>query len=797
MSEEAYKVAIANEIFSGLRYIPARIDFVIADGSTHLFWAETKNKKTDIYAMLTQLLLTVRKIYQSGEITPPSLIGCFDPETFAIFNFADFIALYNQGVVDWSITPSNYNNPEFKKFREIVKATAKPPITFDIKNTDGIQQLKDYIKKVVGHDGEQVTLFDAAGGLEITLTNLQHIFNIWTDEIKPRIGADDNTWKALAQDGVYPSDFFLADVYGDAESGNTVDPSMKVIYKSGEYKCRQAISSLWEMSFGFKDGGVAHGNFWRKYKRPPRSEKHAGEKITPYNEILERKDLLVPRDIMERKGAFFTPQIWVHKAHEAIAEALGEDWQKKYYVWDCACGTGNLLTGLTNRKNLFASTIDESDIRIIHANMKGVIFKENAFQFDFLNDSFDKLPEKLRKIVESPEERKKLIVFINPPYAEATTLAQAKGIGKSKDGVTKSEIKKKYENQLGKARMEVFAQFLIRIYYEVENCYIAEFSKLKLLQTSNFNIARKHFQARLLSCFLAPADSFDNVKGKFPIGFKIWDTKVKEAFKSIEANVYDKKAKYLGTKIINCHDDKKLINEWIAQFRNKNNFAFGLICYRGTDFQNQSFISLEMPDFPKGHATTTTTTNLSECCIYLAVRHAIDANWLNDRDQFLYPNAEEFDTDFINDCLVFTLFSGQNHISREHGDNHWIPFTEDECGSDREFEHDTVREYLNARNIPEALTSEARAVYDAGLEIFRYYHEQKGWSVDGQREYNHNAALYDIRAFFQGRKPDGKMNVKSVDEKYQGLIENLRKNIKILRDNNIAPKVYEYGFLLE
>jgi len=40
---------------------------------------------------------------------------------------------------------------------------------------------------------------------------------------------------------------------------------------------------------------------------------------------------------------------------------------------------------------------------------------------------------------------------------------------------------------------------------------------------------------------IVPADTFDNVKGKFPIGFLIWDTKIKEKFEKIECDVYDLK----------------------------------------------------------------------------------------------------------------------------------------------------------------------------------------------------------------------------------------------------------------
>lgn len=34
---------------------------------------------------------------------------------------------------------------------------------------------------------------------------------------------------------------------------------------------------------------------------------------------------------------------------------------------------------------------------------------------------------------------------------------------------------------------------------------------------------REAFKAKFLAGFLCPADTFDNVKGQFPIGFLVWD----------------------------------------------------------------------------------------------------------------------------------------------------------------------------------------------------------------------------------------------------------------------------------
>ncbi|MEZ4724886.1 MAG: hypothetical protein R2863_09560 [Candidatus Kapaibacterium sp.] len=63
--------------------------------------------------------------------------------------------------------------------------------------------------------------------------------------------------------------------------------------------------------------------------------------------------------------------------------------------------------------------------------------------------------------------------------------------------------------------------------------------------------------------------------------------------------------------------------------------------------------------------------------IYYAVRHCINATWLNDRDQFLFPtDGWQTDVRISNDCLAFTLFNGKHRISNSEGTNHWIPFTE-------------------------------------------------------------------------------------------------------------------------
>jgi len=158
--------------------------------------------------------------------------------------------------------------------------------------------------------------------------------------------------------------------------------------------------------------------------------------------------------------------------------------------------------------------------------------------------------------------------------------------------------------------------------------------------------------------------------------------------------------------------------------------------------------------------------NIVPICVHFAVRHCIPATWLNDRDQFLYPgDSWEKDIGFHNDCLVFTLFHGQNRISAKAGVNHWIPFTEDEAGAKERFASSFMSDFIKGKikksngngdlfNKPKVengtkcrFSPEAKAVFDAGRELWRYYHSRKG--------INANASLYDIREHFQGRNEKG------------------------------------------
>lgn len=810
IKEEELKNKVARDYFADYdsTRIIGNIDFCIAipqkegDFETEsLLWAESKRgNKKDIYESFVQLILTIGKARTFDNFLPPKFIGAFDTEKIAFLPYNNIIDVFYQNDFNWNVTPSDHETKEFRLLYDKVKDNIECEILPYRFGADD-KELHSFIKKNFTFNRKKLST------IRINKNNFTHIYQKWLAEVKPTIAID---WEIAKKEGLIDADFYLADIL--SEHNVSLREKLFVLLRQDRYVYNIQRKQTGAMSFDsvdFNDNQKKHMQFWNRYDRPPKREY--------WDYIVARRDLLVPQDVRERKGSFFTPKRWVELSQQYLSEELGENWQDEYYVWDCAAGTGNLLNGLTNKYNIWASTLDAQDVSTMHdlisANKLNLLEK-HVFQFDFLNDPFDKLPQPLQDIINNEESRKKLVIYINPPYAEAATVKQKTGTGSNKANVARNNsVYNKYKTLMGVAANELFAQFFIRIYREIPSSVLAEFSKLKILQAPNFRDFRNVFRAKLGRFFLVPADTFDNVKGKFPIGFFIWHTNEKDVFSGIKADVYDRYGEFMGYKGIYAPIENHLLMDWLKTKYDKKSTRIAYLRMLGSDVQNNNGVFLTTTpsesDLKQCKTCNVTASNLSSIAVYFAVRHCVDAEWINDRDQFQYPNAIwETDEEFQNDCLIYTLFHGQNRISIIGGTNHWIPFTEQEVDAQEKFDSHFMTDYISGKNLngggslpdffnqsttsseqcnPLVFSPEAIAVMNAGRELWRYYHAQP--------EANPNAAFYDIRLHFQGRNDKGKMNNDSTDEHYTELINCLRQNLRQLA-RKIEPKIYEYGFLL-
>ncbi|HJE02741.1 MAG TPA: hypothetical protein K8U92_02600 [Aliarcobacter thereius] len=762
-------------------------------GRSPLLWAEAKTGNFDVANMFVQLILTIGKARTFDKTLPPTFLGAFDFKKIAFIPYISVQDIFYENDFNWNVTPSNHDTKEFKLIKERIEATLqKGTHVYDYEKD--AKELKFFIANNIAKATESAKI-------KIDKNNFIPIYLRWLEFVKPTIEVD---WDDLKKANILDSDFYLADLFVDDKNTNsieddaTVRDNLFVIYQNQGYKiAKENIKQMFDATINIRNKET-YQQFWKRYKRPP---------VKAYQEyIIERRDLLVPQDIRERKGAFFTPRQWVELSQKYLTDYLGENWQDDYYIWDCAAGTGNLLAGLTNKYNIYASTLDQADVNVMHERIdRGAnLLKSHVFQFDFLNDDFSKLPQSLQDIINDEEKRKKLVIYINPPYAEATTASTVTGTGENKSGVTTDfKFTEKIQPKIGNASNEIFALFMAKIYEEIPDCIIGQFSKMKFVNGSNFKKFKEYFLAEYKGGFIVPADTFDNVKGNFPIGFTIWNTSEKKKINIVETDVYSKKGEYQFTKGFYGNLPQNM-NKWIKSFDDIINNKIGLIVSCAPDFQHNNQLAI-LSKQQKRYCFNISQNNLIKNCIYFSVRIAITSTWLNDRDQFLYPkDGWQEDTEFQTDCLAFTLFHGQNRITNKEGINHWIPFTEQEVNAQEKFESNFMTNFIKGKlpqaeevslfgdtpisNQPLAFSEEAKAVFDAGRELWKYYHAQPNVNV--------NASYYDIREYFQGRNDKGKMNAKSSDETYTELNTELKNKLAILADK-IKPKIYEYEFLKE
>lgn len=353
--EEELKNKVAHDFFGAFdcSRIIGNIDFCVADKGQQsalfeaksFLWAEAKKGTSDIYTSMVQLILTIGKARTFNETLPPAYLGAFDAEKIAFVAYSDISDIFSQNDFNWNVAPSNHKTKEFRQVLELIStAIDKNALLFSWENDP--KELTQFIKAnfILGKSDRSK--------VQIDKNNFTVIYNKWLQAVRPTISID---WNQAKKAGIIDGDFYLADIL--SRENETLREKLFVLLKQNRYvldRQTDAAGLLNSKEASFTDGQTAHQQFWNRYERPPHEDY--------WDYIVERRDLLVPQDVRERKGSYFTPKIWVEKSQQYLAEVLGADWQDEHYVWDCAAGTGNLLAGLTNKHRIWASTLDQADV---------------------------------------------------------------------------------------------------------------------------------------------------------------------------------------------------------------------------------------------------------------------------------------------------------------------------------------------------------------------------------------------------------------------------------------------------
>lgn len=763
----------------------------LVDIQTKEIWFEAKdNSKISSYAMFTQLMHYVQDALNKGHYVPPFLC-VIDTQKAAIMKSSDVIPFLEKKTIKWGKSASQYTTDALDAISAHI-GTHFVSFKIETHEEEFINTVKNAIKK-----GDIIRT-------PITPDNLKQVFDKWVAMIGNEIeGVKDEEYALL----------FFADIMHDGTVSTHDNLPAELMHKDGSpvFLLNGKVYKL-----GNKEG---YRQFWAIYHKPPKAEYR--------NYLLERRDSLIPIDERSFKGAYYTPLNVVDKAYDKLAETLGNNWQKNYIVWDMCCGVGNLEVKHSNPRNIYMSTLDSADVDVMKATKTCVA--ATRFQYDYLNDDItddgqidysltEKVPQGLREAI---AQGKKILVLINPPYAEAGGGIDGK---MNKTGVEQTKINALMKrNEIGYASKELFVQFLVRISREIPTATVAIFSNLKYVNASNFEKFRKNWSANYLGGFVVHSRSFDGLKGEFPIGFLVWktnnlpDTK-QFVLDEINVEVLDKKANPIGEKSFYNLPNNVFLNIWIDKPNTNDELALPLsnaitisrnprikkscdgmigFLYAGNnDLQHaeqETIITSSIYTGGNSGGLYITPENLWQVAIVYSVRRLVKPTWLNDRDQFLQP-TEPLNDEFKNDCLMFMLFNRQNRTASandlEWNDrkwsivNHFIPFTEEEVGAPDRFESDFMVNYLRGTKH----SAEAKAVLAEGKKLWQaYFATTDVRAVREELKLNRaDVGWYQVRNALKKRNDSGDylpVSFKPLEEAYKTLTEKLQ------------PMVYELGFL--
>jgi hypothetical protein len=740
--------------------------------------------------VLSQAVYYIKKFEIAGKILPSVIFVGDRDECFAVHT--NDVFKYLSMDLDWNIAPSSAHT-NLVLVNEMLSDNNLNPFVFNVNDVDQcidkIKQLTDGVKRLI----------------PITPHNITEVFKHFEEKVLGKHNLKTNQLANLfVQILINPSDNFY-------------HPKKKNVLYTKSHGDIQLKSTQAFISF--------FSHFASEYS--PKQKEHLTAVV----------DRLV-QDVTRRKqGEFFTPTIWVDKAHEYIASAFGEDWKEKYVVWDPAWGTGN-LTRDYKFKELYVSTLVYADIET--ANQMGYNPEAVKFQYDFLNDPYEYLPARLRRAIESGKE---IIVLMNPPYGTAKNGGNKKG--NNKEGLADTRIGKiMRDNSYDKSSAQLYAQFIYRITKEFNgNFNLAFFAKSSYKTAVSFKKTREDISNKMgfVSGYLFNAKHFDSTSDKWGVDFSI--------FKKTEVNsgnylmhVLDTDDEYninkIGEKLLYSTDNKIRACDWVrskivkksnqsmsdypnfsssfvvnqkSQKKiNTNGYIGGYCELSNSVYQNSQGVVIGSSIFVLGNTVSIPIylENFLETVGMFAAKKIILQNWLNDKDEYIAPNeSNEIYSKFIKDSIIISLFNnastqaslrqieykGKNWntkneffwMSKEdmmnlaNQNNYTEMYNDARTDSDR-YVHNLL---FGEQRIYDQLSTEAKDVLDTATELVRLSIGMRRNFADDTNHLNSwDAGYAQLKLLWKEYFPEQ--------------FKEFRNKYKVLEDK-MRPMVYELGFLMK
>lgn len=452
-----------------------------------------------------------------------------------------------------------------------------------------------------------------------------------------------------------------------------------------------------------------YDTFWRKYKRPPEQD--------VYMKILEHSAELYTDQYRRDTGGEYTPTCFVELQNQILAKYYNLD---DYIVCDPCSGVGNLENqfGKEYKQYCYLSTLEQMDVDICH--IKGF---ENAVCYNYLKDN--KQPkwkyrgEKLGINEIAERENRKLMVIMNPPYT------RQKG--------HKQDLAIEFFNKVLALKPDVI------VYYCKTEFFLR--STVSNYVDSGYNIVSHVFsnakETFKLSEWSISQIIFDRNEGKVFNGDYVTAERYEldrkdQKLHFVKTYTYDNKRPSLIKSVegvIKDNADGMTLGQWTNQ-------NYCLVLSNRTD--SSRLIS---------------TNNLKYCLLLKGINFNTHGKYFETSNLTYRGTFSEISSELFSDAVMFSLFYKGFLFTNKSQKNYIMPFTADELGCGRNdlnvlFPSGDANLFAEKGEKPfdfrEFMSQfdfsiEAKALYDAALKVFHYYHcselyQEKDW----------NDSYYDI-----------------------------------------------------
>jgi hypothetical protein len=737
--------------------------------------------REEVSNVLIQVVYYFKKLEEKGIASLPSTIFVGDTDECFCLHASPLYDYLNYDI-DWSIAPSEACkvNPELKY--AISNNEKIEPFIFDINNDFKFKQVAD---KLLEYNSGKVSLS------HITEHNINTVFHYFCKTIKTKMNTNEQVSLFMSVLTNYKENF----IHPDNDS-LLVTPNGNINVDGIQFK---SFRGMFSTTFS------------------PREKER----------LISICDRLIDDEKRRRDGAFFTPTEWVDEAHRMIEEAFGEDWKEKYIVWDCACGTGN-LTRDYEFKELYASTLLQEELDIAIQN--DINPEANRFQFDFLNDSFDKLPESLRKAI---DEGKEIIFLINPPYGRAT--GEGGMVETVSTGVAETEVAVEMKKaKIGACSAQLYAQFMYRI-STINKASLAIFSPSLYKTGSSYKKFRSYFYGKFqyIDGMLFNASHFSDTADSWGIDFSIWK-QGKEERSELPVTVKDVDLndgiKSLQQKSVYNLDKSQSLSSWIKRFRPQADNICNLHFRSALNFiekdngkQPDEFIgylqshannvyknSVDVSIMPhksgvNKNGSFITKDNFMFIISIFTARKTIKSNWINQKDEYLVPNTDHPEYEqWNNDAIVYSLFNNSSNQSslrdvmykdKKHNIENeffWMSSNEIKDLADNHYNDDLYKDakifgrkdrYVYKLLKTVTLSDDAQAVLDKATELVRKTVKYRRDLHKSNPEWHLNAwdaSWYQVKLILKAYMKD---ELKEFNALYKKFEDRMREG------------VYKFGFL--